>query len=952
MTFLRAFVVHEWRTQLRSTRYRLLVALYLVASMIPVLYQLLLRGRSDVLVGTVSYLQPTFELQVFLVSVLSTLIAMDAIERERSEGAWAVVGLTGVSNASYLLARWCGVLATLLPWTLLPPLLASLLPVALGLPAAEVGHYFLPWLLWVLPSLLAASGGALAIGTITGSWIGFLLFYFGLTLVASPVLLQLLARFHTTWESADWPHTSTFAVWLSLVLQTNAPESQRFGLGQISFSEAPMDLYLTLDTLLAHSLFVLTLAVCLLGPAVLFLRRTAPDVRPWRISPKHPLRTYLNWLSNLRMRYWPDPRPLAADLAVLGLAALLLLAVSGYRLARSEQFQRLAAERFAAEMNQEALVNPRTLVPERYALRGRLMPDGQLQADADLTFRNTGSEELPALMLQLNAGLDAQPVDEGVSVQRQWDRLRFDLQPPLAAGESRTLHLRLEGHSEMVDFRLRGIGNMPFNIRYQNFLNATRPQDLSELGHSSRYRKAQARSVYLTGASLLPLPRYTTWQLTPPPTSPGGPGSEVPEEQIFPVATFELDLEVPTRWLLASACGELVPAETQTRTVTRTDARSLRSSCRLPLDRVGVLGGPLVLVTEDQPSGDVSSSRSGDTASEPGKEPLRLAILPQHRPQAALHRPALNDARKKLDEAWPGVTSGRGLIFLERPMPASGFSGWWRSYFLPGRERATFGKVVLVSEVELVRTQPLATNALVSELARAQIRHSRTIVGDQELLMAALLDHLVLQRLGELEDPSAVVHAKAWLKDGLRESILDARLPWGTALSSRLPALLHYLQYLVGTPNLYQAVDRFLLQSGESPIDQAGSLSELMDLLEEISGVDLQGFRQQLLTGSALPEPVLRDVRFQRQGNRWLASGRVVNEGDGEVRCPLVLFTDLTPAETVVEVGSSGASAGSSNASVSFQLATSYPPQALALDPGGKCFRFARDGHTRVEYRP
>ncbi len=946
MTLLRAFIAHEWRTQLRSTRYRLLVALYLAGSMLPVLYQLLLRDRSDVLVGTVSYLQPTFELQVFLVAVLSALVAMDAIERERSEGAWAVVGLTGVSNASYLLARWCGVVSTLLPWTLLPPLLTSLLPVTLGLPAAEVGHYFLPWLLWVLPSLLAASGGALAIGTITGSWIGFLLFYLGLTLVASPLLLQLLARFHTTWESAEWPHSTTFAVWLSLVLQTNAPESQRFGLGQISFSEAPMDLQLILDTLLAHSLFVLTLAVCLLGPATLFLRRTAPDVRPWRISPKHPLRTYLNWLSNLRMRYWPDPKPLAADLAMLSLAALLLLAVSGYRLARSEHFQQLAAERFAAEMDQEALVNPRTLVPERYALRGRLVPDGQLQADVDLTFRNTGAEALPALMLQLNAGLDAQPVDEGVSVHRQWDRLRLDLQPPLEAGESRTLRLQLEGYSETVAFRLRGVGSMPFNIRYQNFLSGTQPQDLSELGHSSRHRNAQTRSVFLTGASLLPLPRYTTWQLTPPPTSPGGPGNEVPEEQIFPLATFELDLGVPARWLLASACGEVVPAETGARTGDRADARALRSSCRLPLDRIGVLGGPLVLVADDQPSRASTSLTASDTAGATTGERLQLAVLPQHRHQAALHRPALDNARKKLDEAWPGVTSGQGLIFLEQPMSARGFSGWWLSFF-PRQERATFGKVVLVNEAELVRTKALRTSALVSELARAQIRHTRTIASDQEILMAALLDQLVRQRLGELEEPSAVVHAKAWLKDGLRASILDARSPWSSSLSSRLPALLHYLQYLVGTPNLYEAVDRFLVPSEDHPIDQAGHLSELMDLLEEISGVDLQDFHQQLLTGSALPEPVLRDVRFQRQGNRWLASGRVVNEGDGAVRCPLVLFTDLAPAETVIEVGSGGSSGGS----VSFQLSTSYPPQALALDPGGKCFRFARDGLTRVEYQ-
>lgn len=908
MRLLRAFVVHEARTQLRSSRYRFLVALYLLGSGVPLAYQLLVRSRSPFELGAAGYVLPIFEMQIFLTVALVAMVALDGIEREREEGSWAVLALAPLSGSGYLLGRWLAVLALVLPWTLVPPVAAAVAAAMVGAIPGDVTPFLGPWLIQVLPAAVAASAAALGVGTVTGSWMGSLLAYFGLMTVASTLLAELLGRFALSWEASGWMAFGDFDLWM-YNLPAAVSGSSRTLDQQLPVSDAPYELA-TAAELLSRRILAFAVCLALLALAVLFLRRTAPDLRPWRIPARHSLRNYLLMLNRLRQRYWPDPHLQRQDVALALLGLLLLGLAAGQRVLRADHFRQLAAERYAAEMDGDAAVTPRAVVPRSYHLEGQLKRDGTVDLDLELALHNDGPELAPQLAFQLNTGLRATSDEEGVHLARQWDRLALALDPPLAAGEQRTLRLHLAGRPEEVKFRLRGAYEMGFATRFEGQLKADRSGRLSDLSQSSVRAQITPRRIELSGAQLVPLPRYSSWALKPE----GGLDRVVPTEVISPSVGFELDLELPSGSLVASSCGDLSSGSPP----------RLASGCRLALDQLAVVGGPLVPVA-------ISDSEASPD----------LAVLASHRRQAQLHLPSLQELRRQLDRAWPGVTHGEGLVFVERPPPFEPLGEWRQRLFTDPRfnDLTTFGQLVLLEEKELVSTEPLQVPAIVRYLAFDQLRQRRRVAERESVLFRHFFGELVNLRLAGGDANGALIPRLGARKPQAQKTLLGARY-WDAAWDLRLPPLLHYLQALAGGDQLYRAVDDFLAEPG----DQPGTMLELLALLEARTGRSYAPFYRDYLASNALPELSVEDVRFQRQGAGWRVHGQVRNAGTGEVRCPVVLLTDLAPAETEVVIGADEA--------VPFELSSAYPPQAVVLDPQRRCFRYLGGGRTRVEYRP
>src|SRR4029079_17748486 len=104
----------------------------------------------------------------------------------------------------------------------------------------------------------------------------------------------------------------------------------------LEVSESPWDGGVGGEQYLALAALPVALAMAALGIAVRHLRRTRPDVRPWRIRPDHPLRTFLTSVARLRERYTPDPRPARPDLLALGLALLATAGAVGLLVERAE----------------------------------------------------------------------------------------------------------------------------------------------------------------------------------------------------------------------------------------------------------------------------------------------------------------------------------------------------------------------------------------------------------------------------------------------------------------------------------------------------------------------------------------------------------------------------------------------------------------------------------------
>jgi hypothetical protein len=908
-----ALVAHELRIQRRSLRFRSFAAGYLALGCLPAVLIHLRHDRFNFAVGGATYAGETFAPLPLLTALLAGLLAMDGVSRERGSGAWTTATLTGVSNAGYLLRRWLALLAVILPLTALPPAVAAGLALADGGGPLTPAVFWGPWLLHVAPLAALASALALGLGTIGGNAVStFLLalLVFGIVpAVGNEVLEIFRLRFDPPLGGLDLLSARLTVTRIAL------PKNPVWGWPfPMPVTESGFDLRTDAEQELAEGLLLLAAAAAVLGTAVLYLRRTRPDVRPQRVRTDHPLRNFLVAFGRLREQYKPDPKPAPADVAALALAWLVAAGAVAVEVGRAVHYEHRAAARWRAESFQVPAPTAVTVVPERWRIEGGFTASGEVAVRVAGTLRNAGREPSGHLAFSLSPGLEVAAVepDQGrATVRRAWDRLTVDVEPPLPPGGSRTLRFRLAGRPGEPEFALPLWGEVPsFKTIYERHRNARFSHDRSDLSRSYEVPAISGHRVALTAPCLTPVPRYTPWTIE---------RGFVPAEAYFPIAQVELSLTVPRDLLAADSCGGVSdPAAPQR-------AGRLRSRCVLPLSEVAVMGGGQRLLGADHPDG------GGGTA---------VAVFPAHRANGELHLGFLQGGAKMVEEAWPGLGGMERTVVLEWPdrrvherrmRPIYGdyrdpFAAWV----------GVTGHLVFLDEQDLIFTETLKPEPMVAEIVSARLARRRRLDPEQSLFFRQLFRQIVLQRLGLGPQTGALVLAERQYLPLLYQPAVkpDNYTYW----SRRFPSLVVALTRRAGAEPLRAAIEE-LLAAGGDHAERPATFEEFAAILKRRSERPVDGMIRDFFLDGLLPELVLDHVQFLAAAGGWRVTGQVRNEGKGEAVCRLVLTTELGPVETEVRTGS--------GETASFALSTPHRPQGVFLDPDHECQRLGDTGAPR-----
>ena len=916
MSLTTAFAAHEARTQLRSLRFRVLAAAYVAAGTAPAAMILARRQELQTTIGGATYASETLGVLPVLTAVVALLISLDGVTREQDEGAWSTVSLAGTSSAGYLLRRWLALQAVLLPLTAVPVIAAAVAAlVGCGPGAVRVAPFLGPWLMQVVPIAASFSALGLGVGTIAGGAINsFLLAAAALWLVPS-LLNEGLVRFGIRFDGPfGWLRIGAFGSTVqrmaALYRTTDNPWAAAF---PMEVSESPWDLRVAAEQYLPLAALPVALAAAALGIAVRHLRRTRPDVRPWRIRADHPLRTFLTSVARLRERYTPDPRPSRPDLLTLGLALLAAAGIVGLLAERAGRYERLGRERFDAEEWGGPAPTSTSVVPGRWRIEGTIGPGRTVDLTVTAQMRNQGGEPQGHLAFTLNpfVRVEAAQADHGTAaLSRRWDRLAVELAPPIPPGGARVVRFHLRGEPADIEYPLNGKSFWGFHKLFGGHLQAGFGRDLADLTKSYQVPALSPRRIDLAAADLAPLPRYQTWKLAPDEEVPSN--VSVPEETFRPVADLSLALSVPAGVFVAGACGDVA-------------ARGrLAGGCRLPLAELAVAGGSQRALPRQE---------GGAT----------VAVHPLHAAQGELHLGFLTRGDRRLDEAWPGSSDLRRTVVLEEPSPdAFSLEEAFFSYFRRWQDELGIGAVrvqgelVRVREMDLIQLRSFKKpDLMVADLVAGRLSRRRAVAPEDAALFRNLLRNLVLQRLGLGPDGGTVVAVPTGREVFIRIPPPMDRYNYSpTYWNHRFPALVAALRYRMGEEALRGAIEEVL----SSPDSRPATRQELYAALEKHSEAPVGRLIQDFFVKGFLPEPVLDGVEFHHSGGAeggWRITGRMLNLSQGEALCRIVLTTDLGRQEVLARAG--GDHPGDHPGDFSFS--TPHRPQAVLLDPGRECHR-------------
>lgn len=597
MTLFRAFVAHEWLTQTRNVRFRLAAIAYAVLAAAPAVVVKIVAARAEYVVGPATYASALTLFQPLLTTLFAGAVAIDAITREREESSFAVVSLAPLSAAGYVLHRWLAIVVLAAPVTLLPQLAGAALAVHAQRSPAGLMPFVWTWLLQVLPVLLAVSAAMLALGTITGRPILAILGFAAALPLMLGVLQDVLAYAH---RKLDGP--GRFLSFDERAIQELVWTVRGYwSLSVMSESGWPVEA--AFDAMVPGALMTFAASIALLGIAPAFLRRTKRDIRPWRIREDHPLRTFLRTLNRVREEYALDAGRQRADV-LLFLAAIALAAASFTALlARESRFAKLAAQRFASEVEEPEPMSD-ALVVRSVRVEGLL--GREIRTHTTLTIENRGRYPESHLAFTLHPALSLRMKD--IRVTRAWNHVLIDLATPILPGQSRTLDFEVSGTPDAIEFSLIGSGR--FTHLYARYLRATTTVELSDLSRSRIVPAASRDRMLLTASDFTLVPRYAT------PNDPSVP--------------IETDLRTPLP--AADSCGST--------------GRELRNRCTVPLASYTVAAAPLRTM--------------------PLNSTATLLHLDRHEALARAHAPSLGEALVLAGRAWPGVVPTRG-VFVERP---------------------------------------------------------------------------------------------------------------------------------------------------------------------------------------------------------------------------------------------------------------------------------------------
>ena len=268
MTLLRAFVAHEWTTQMRNVRFRLAAAAYALLCASPAVVVKIVAARGESVIGPATYASALVLFQPLLTTLFAGAVAIDAVAREREEGSFAVVSLAPLSAAGYVYRRWLAIVVLSAPVTLLPQLLGAALAAHAQHSLAGLMPFVWTWLLQVLPVLIVVSATMLALGTITGRPVLAILAFAAALPLALGTLQDLLAYAH---RRIDGP--GRFLAFDERAIQELVWTVRGYwSLPVVSESGWPVEA--ELDAMIPGALIAATAALVLLGIAPAFLRRT------------------------------------------------------------------------------------------------------------------------------------------------------------------------------------------------------------------------------------------------------------------------------------------------------------------------------------------------------------------------------------------------------------------------------------------------------------------------------------------------------------------------------------------------------------------------------------------------------------------------------------------------------------------------------------------------------
>lgn len=898
-----SFLSYEVRTQARSLRFRAVAGLYVLAGTMPALLIHLLRDRSPFAIGEAAYVNEVVTVLPLLTAVLAFLLSLDGVTREQSDGAWTTVTLCGVSNAGYLLRRWIALQAVLLPLTALPLALAAGIAAADGVQPLDPRVWAGPWLFLLVPVALCVSALGLGVGTIGGGPLSSLPLLAVLLAILPALVNQGLNRLQLVLDSPlAWLNTREIS--FSILRATKALQGRReWGFNFPSpGSESGADLGVLGVQSFVTAAPLAALAAATLGMAVLFLRRTRPDLRPRPVRPDHPLRGSLLFLNRLRERYKPDPRPALADRLAVAAGLLAAAAILGLLLDRARAYESLAGVRYASETAAPAPTST-AVIPGRWRIAGRLGPGSQVSLQVDGEMINTGRAPVGRLAFQLNPDLELEATaDAGsVSVSRSWDHLGLELAPPIPPGGRRELRFRLSGVPARTVFPQSppgAVGGKPsFHGSYELHRDARFSRDRLNFATAYREPSISGFGVNLSRGALLPVPVYAGWVRE----------DDAEAETLSPVAQVEVALTGPKGLFLADSCGGA------------TVSGRLASRCRVPLADFAVVGGRQTLLKESDASG------------------MAVAVFPAHRQVASLHLGFLSRSAGMMEEAWPGIGALGRLVVVEWKDRTRTIPSW--AFYEYGAGLVTVkGNLVFLEEGHLILLRDLTPERLVAEILAVRLSSRRRIDPEQALFFRQFFKDVALERLGLGPLNGAVVGPLHPQEEALVQVSPFADNAYYTYWLNGFPALVSALRSRMGDEPLRAAVEEFLSR-GDDPAAPPGTAQELFDLLLRHSPQPIDRLIRESFQGGALPYPVLDGVEFRRKGDGWRVAGRMVNEGTGEALCKVVLATDLGPESTVVR-----ADAGQSG---SFELATRHRPQGVFLDPGHECHRLVKLGAPR-----
>jgi ABC-type transport system involved in multi-copper enzyme maturation permease subunit len=894
MSLTAVFAEHEIRTQLRSSRFPLLCVGYLLLASSPAMVLAFKAHRVDYAIGSGTWAEALMVVQPLATAIFAALLSVDAVSREREEGSFAILALVPMSNGGYLLRRWVAILIMILPLTIVPEIIAFALAARARSGPLQASFFVFQWLFHVAPLAVISSALAMALGTIAGRTMLAAMFgvaVFSLVLVWGNDILasqrlhlegpaELLGFSPARFEQTSW----VLKGYRSLQ----------------SASDAPYDFRAALARLLPAMMLTLGIAAALLGCATAFLRRSRRDLRPWRASGDHPFRTAIRLANRIREDFALDPVLGWRDRLVIafGIAGGILALAWLFR--AESHFSQLAASRAAVELAALPAPTPLSIAAQRIGLAGMIRNDGSVSSRVELTLRNEGVAEVGELAFSLNSNLIVAraSADQGsVRIGRRWDRLAARLEPPLAPGKRRTITFELRGAPAEYDFPLHG--NNTFLSRYSSFRRAREASDLSDLSRTLVRYAVSRKQIALQGSDIMPVLRYTPWELTKRTKEFEPAGDRVVEERHFPVSQIDLDLVLPPGTFLADSCGNGGTGRTV-------------GTCRASAQAYELIGGPLQPVT-------ISPDAT-------------LALLAVHRDVAAVHGPALARSLALAARAWPGLPIPANTLFVERP---SEEDEQWYGDFSPlfaQRSIGSAGAVRVLPELMLARRKPLAPGVIAASIIAHALGSRRAVAPAEQIFFSHLFEMLALSRVGDRRR-SAVIGAIGPAPD--REPLLPAAQYGGW---QRMQAVMADVEARAGADQLVSGVNDFLDAGGD------GTAHELLAAIGRRGGVSLDRVYSDFFIGSDLPELTLDGVTFSQRGAQWLVSGTLENRGTGEVFCPVVLRTDFESIRRIVRIDS--------HQKVHFSMTTAYQPRVVQLDPDGICYRYAALGTVdHVDYR-